>query len=43
MSETAAKSGLNMYRSVRGLALAKARIYAGLTHRSSIYIMKYDV
>jgi len=43
MSEIAAKSWLNIYRSVRGLDLVKARMYAGLIHCCSIYIMKYDV
>jgi len=31
-----------IFRSVRGLSLAKARIHAGLIHRSSVYIVKLD-
>ena len=32
-----------IFRSVRGLSLEKARIHAVLIHRSSVYIVKYDI
>jgi hypothetical protein len=32
-----------IFRSVRGLALIKARIHAGLIHRSSVYIVNLNI
>jgi len=43
MSGIVAKLWVNIFRSVRGLTLVKAHMYAGLVLHSSIYIMRYDI
>jgi len=42
-SRIVAKLWVKICRSARWLALIKACIHVGLAHRSSIYIMKYDI
>jgi len=43
MSGIAAKLWVNIYSSVRGLALVKVRMYTSLVLHSSVYIMRYDI